>query len=119
MIPPTADTALLTKTALTSLRTIYRPGFRYAKAGVMALSLSPAGQGQGELPFGIVPADTNSDLRAGLMATMDKVNSRYGRGSLHVGRTESTTPTKLWAMKQERRTPHYTTDWKSIPLART
>jgi len=118
MIPSTADTALLTKAALVSLRTIYRTGFKYAKAGVMALSLSPADQGQGELPFGVTPAGAKSELRAGLMATMDRVNDRYGRGSLHIARNESAAPTRQWSMKQERRTPHYTTDWQSIPLAR-
>lgn len=76
MIPATADTALLTKVALASLRSIYRPGFRYAKAGVMALSLSPADQGQGELPFGIAPTNAKSDLRASLMTALDKINDR-------------------------------------------
>jgi DNA polymerase V len=118
MIPSTADTALLTKAALASLRNIYRPGFKYAKAGVMALSLSPAGQGQVELPFGVAPAGAKSDARARLMATMDQVNDRYGRGSLHIAQTDCRAPAKPWAMKQERRTPQYTTDWQALPLAR-
>ncbi len=25
---------------------------------------------------------------------------------------------RTWAMKQERRTPHYTTDWDDLPVAR-
>jgi DNA polymerase V len=119
LVPPTADTALLTRAALANLRTIYREGFGYAKAGVMAMSLSPAGQGQGEFAFDVVPAETKTDARADLMATMDKINDRFGRGSLHMARTRSTTATpQAWTMKQERRTPQYTTDWRSIPLAR-
>lgn len=118
MIPPTADTALLTKTAHAALRTIFRQGFKYAKAGVMALALSPAEHGQVEMPFGIAPDDSKSQLRAELMATMDKVNDKYGRGSLHVAATKSVAVAKPWTMKQERRTPQYTTDWQAIPLAR-
>jgi DNA polymerase V len=118
IIPASADTALLTKAALASLRTIYRAGFKYAKAGVMALSLSPAEQGQAEMPLGVTPAGDGSDLRACLMATMDKVNDRYGRGSLHVARAERSVVTKAWTMKQERRTPNYTTDWRDLVMAR-
>jgi DNA polymerase V len=118
MIPSTADTALLTKAALAGLRSIYRSGFKYAKAGVMALSLSPADQGQGELPFGVTPAGAISDLRANLMSTMDRVNDRFGRGSMHVARAESSTAGKAWTMKQERRTPNYTTDWRDLVMAR-
>lgn len=118
LIPPTSDTALLMKAALASLDTMYRSGFKYAKAGVMALSLSPADQGQCEFPFGIVPANAKSELRSSLMATMDKVNDKYGRGSLHMACTESVAVAKPWAMKQERRTPQYTTSWLDIPLIR-
>jgi DNA polymerase V len=118
MIPATADTALLTKAALANLKTIYRSGFKYAKAGVMALSLSPAAQGQGELPFGVVPEGPKSDARASLMATLDRVNNRYGRGSLRVARADNAVPQRAWAMKQERRTPNYTTDWRDLVLVR-
>lgn len=119
MIPPTADTALLTRVALASLRAIYRQGFKYAKAGVMALALCPADQVQAELPFGIAPDSIKNRHRANLMGTLDKINDKYGHGSLHVARSDSTTPARPWAMKQERRTPHYTTSWKEIPLVRT
>jgi DNA polymerase V len=118
MIPATADTALLTKAALAGLRSIYRSGFKYAKAGVMALSLSPADQGQCEMPFDVMPAGDVTELRAGLMTTMDKVNDRYGRGALHVARAECSTTAKAWTMKQERRTPNYTTDWRDLVMAR-
>lgn len=46
----------------------------------MALPLSPAGQGQVELPFCVAPTGARSDLRASLMATMD-----HGERSVWVG----------------------------------
>lgn len=40
---------MLVRAALESLQAIYRPGFNYAKAGVMLLELSPQGMEQAEL----------------------------------------------------------------------
>ncbi|RZA17048.1 MAG: hypothetical protein EOP02_22065, partial [Proteobacteria bacterium] len=46
---PTADSGLVASSAVRGLRAIYRPGFRYAKAGVMLLDLRDAAVEQREL----------------------------------------------------------------------
>ena len=48
-VRPTQDTAVLVQAALATIQAIYRPGFNYAKAGVMLLELSPQGMEQAEL----------------------------------------------------------------------
>lgn len=113
MARPTSDTGRIVQTACNGLRQVFRPGFRYAKAGVMLVELEGAGQPQGELDLepGVVD-------RGRLMAVVDGVNQRFGRGSLVVGSAGAVGPTKQWGMRQERRTPNYTTSWRDIPIAR-
>ena len=53
-----------------------------------------------------------------LMAALDILNGRYGKGTVHVASTGATNRASTWGMKQERRTPHYTTSWDDIPIAR-
>ena len=53
--------------------------------------------------------------RSRLMAVMDSVNRRAGRGTLQLA---SAGTRNAWAMKRERMTPAYTTQWKELPVAR-
>ncbi|GAA4425733.1 Y-family DNA polymerase [Acidovorax lacteus] len=112
---PTADTRLLVDAALSGIRRVYEPGYRLAKAGVMLLDLSDAQAHQAELDL---DADEARD-RSRLMQAMDKINGRYGKGTLHVGSTGATVRAgREWEMRQERRTPQYTTRWDDVPIAR-
>ena len=105
----TADSRVLVGWGLRMLRRIYRSGYAYQKAGVMLSELRPRTMQQGSLFAGI-----ENDTRAQrLMATMDALNGRYGRGTLRVA-AEGTGP--AWRMKRERLSPGYTTDWKGLPV---
>jgi DNA polymerase V len=109
----TADSAYITQAAVTGLRAIYQPGYKYAKAGIMLLDLQDEQQGQVEL-------DLDADLqdRSLLMSAMDQLNLRYGRGTLALGSAHLGTTPSQWTMKQERRTPRYTTQWNDMMVAR-
>ncbi len=111
---PTADTGEIVNAALRGIRTIYRPGFRMAKAGVMLLDLVPATVQQGELDL----EDEAGRDRSRLMAALDAVNLRYGKGTVHVGSTGTGGNQRAWTMRQERRTPEYTTRLEDVPVAR-
>jgi DNA polymerase V len=107
---PTSDSAHITQTACAILKHIYRPGYKYAKAGVMLMDLQPATRQQ-------LTLDLEADMpenRIRLMQAMDQINRRYGRGSLVLGSGGAPRDIKLWAMKQERMTPAYTTDWAKL-----
>ncbi|MDN7919202.1 Y-family DNA polymerase [Burkholderia gladioli] len=108
LVVPTYDTIALLRVAILALRHIYRPGFRYAKAGVMLFDLVREGRQQRDL-F----AETD-ESRHRLMATVDGLNARYGGGTIRIGRTEAR---QAWEMKQTQRTPAYTTDWSALPIA--
>lgn len=111
---PTADTALLVGAALEGLRYIFRPGFKYAKAGVMLLELQSESLMQQELDL---EGDGAHD-RSQLMAALDTVNRRYGRGVLKMASAGLDGDHRVWSMKQERRTPRYTTRWEDMLVAK-
>jgi DNA polymerase V len=114
---PTADTRALLQAAVGGLRKIYQPGFELAKAGVMLLDLYPAStQQQAELLFD-EPSTRRNEGK--LMEAVDRINARYGQATLHIGSTGHTqTDDAGWRMKQEHRTPRYTTRLDEIPIAR-
>lgn len=111
---PTADTSALVRAAVIGMRSIYRPGFDLIKAGVMLLDLVPDTLQQGELDL---EGDDDRD-RTRLMAAMDCLNDRFGKGTLHVASGGLDDHRREWGMRQERRTPQYTTRWEDVPIAR-
>ena len=42
----------------------------------------------------------------------DQLNQRYGRGTVKVSGQGAYS---AWQMKQERKSPNYTTDWQNLP----
>ena len=108
---PTADTLVLHGPVLQILREIHKPGYRYQKAGVILLDLAPAGQRQ--LSF-LEPSGEEKTRRDALMRVMDRVNTMHGRGTLTLA--ASGLGRKEWHMRQERRSPRYTTSWAELPV---
>jgi DNA polymerase V len=108
---PTADTLALHGPALEILRDIHKPGYRYQKAGVILLDLSPASGRQ--LSF-LEPHGEEKAKRDALMRVMDRINTVHGRGTLALA--ASGLGKKEWHMRQERRSPNYTTSWAELPV---
>ena len=111
---PTADTGELVSAAAASMRRIYKPGYKMAKAGVMLLDLVPGGVLQGEVDL----EEKDHRDRTRLMVALDALNQRYGKGTVHSANTGGTNKRQAWVMKQERRTPQYTTRWEDVPVAK-
>ena len=112
---PTNDSRDINKAALFGLQAIYRTGFNYAKAGVMLLDISHSELMQQELALDDDCADPGSDR---LMQALDTVNQRFGRGTLTLASAGLAGDRRQWSMKQERRTPGYTTDWDGLAVVR-
>lgn len=109
---PCADTLQITGAALMGLKQLFKPGINYCKAGVMLLDLQDASIHQNEL--GLFDFD-DSEKSKRLMKAFDAVTDRFGHGSIQLG--PAMLGTKKWEMRQERRTPHYTTSLADIPKA--
>ena len=78
LAPATADTGTVVRAAKTAALGAWRPGYRYAKAGVMLYGLERAGRRQLSL-FADPVAQAKS---ARLMKALDAVNARYGRRTI-------------------------------------
>jgi DNA polymerase V len=112
---PNDDTSAIVGAALMGLRAIYQPGFRLAKAGVMLLDIEPSSREQFELDLGEPVAERD---RSRLMKAMDSVNGRWGKGTVKVGSGSVGEAPRDWGMKQDRKTPGYTTEWADMPTAK-
>ena len=104
----TDSTADLIRCALQGIRTIYRDGYLYKKAGVMLTGLVPASQTQADL-FD----DRDRGKSKQLMSALDSINDRWGAGTLHYA---SSGITKTWRTQFHRCSPAYTTDWGALPV---
>jgi len=115
---PTADTGAIVQATTLGLQAIYCQGFKYAKAGVMLLDLQPDSVVQGELD--LAEDDSHADIaeKVRLMSALDTINKRYGRGTMRMASAGLDGDRRVWSMRQERRTPAYTTNWVDIPIAR-
>ena len=122
LVRPTGDSAVLVNAATAAVREQFRNGIRYAKAGAVLSDLRPAGQEQGELDLFAsdeVVTKKPPNGRDRLMVAMDALNNRYGRGSIRLGSTavgSNGADVAVWATRQERRSPRYTTKWDEMPV---
>ena len=110
---PTSDTRLLVQAAVRGLEGIYRSGFNYIKAGVMLMELQDGEIEQGELVLEDEPHD-----RGKMMGTLDRLNDRYGRGTVRLASAGTQSEGRIWTMRQSLLTPRYTTCWDDMPVAR-
>ena len=107
---------LLKLPAIDGLHGIYKPGFNFAKAGVMLMDLQPAAEGQLELDL---ESDEPARDRERLMNAVDVINDRFGKGAVRIGSAKPRrAPQGAWETKLERRTPAYTTEWNAMPVVR-
>jgi DNA polymerase V len=106
----TDDTMQLVNVALWILKRIYKPNYHYAKAGVMLGELMPAQGVQTDL-FSQVHSTPKSNM---LMLTMDTINKKIGKESIKLASEGFKRP---WKMKQENKSPSYTTNWNGLVLA--
>ncbi|MCX4216790.1 translesion error-prone DNA polymerase V subunit UmuC [Pseudomonas sp. MCal1] len=98
---PTDDVRLLTKAAVDAVDRVYRPGFKYSKAEVLLMNLCQPGEYTEDL-FAI--SQPNGSTR--VMAVLDLINERWGRGTL---RAASVPSNPAWGMRREMMSQSYTT----------
>ncbi|MBP2872172.1 DUF4113 domain-containing protein [Pseudomonas sp. SWRI144] len=87
--------------AVDSLNRVFRPGFNYSKAEVMLLSLCQPGEYTEDLFSESQPGSSTK-----LMAILDDINQRWGRGTL---RSASVPSNPDWGMRRELMSQSYTT----------
>lgn len=107
---PSDDTRALTQAALSGLKRIFRPGYRYKKAGVVLTLLSDKSSRQATL---FDDADQH-ERSTSLMSALDAINGKFGRDTV---RTAAGGTEQRWSMRAENRSPRFTTCWDELPVA--
>lgn len=107
---PTDDSMMLVKHAVEALRSIYKEGLIYQKAGV-TLSNLVSNDGQ---QLSLFQSEDDNAKSKRMMQALDQTNQKYGRGALFLA-GEGTK--KAWQIKAEYKTPEYTTNWDDLAIA--
>ena len=107
--PPTSDTRVVSRHAIRLLDSIWREGYRYAKAGVILQDFTADSVVQTDL---FSEADT-ADAGAAVMQLMDAINAKVGKVWLAGQGVDH-----AWKMSREKLSPRYTTAWNELPVAR-
>ena len=110
---PSQDTRVFLQAGRVALADMYRPGFAYAKAGVHLLEITSAVGLQADF-FTSAEEETRANQ---LMVTLDRVNARFGSGTLQPGVAGLQEP-RGWAMKRGNKSPAYTTRWADLARAK-
>lgn len=98
----------LTQGATQSIMRLYKPGLLYRKAGLMCHTLVADTQIQSTLEYQSFIPDPRHEK---IMQTIDDAEDRWGRDTLFFASEGTDRP---WRMRQQRRTPHYTTNWNDL-----
>lgn len=104
---PTNDSLEVNRWAAFLCERMFKPDYQYKRAGIMLSEISPVTHSQGDL-LETALADNQK-----LMEALDNLNARYGRGAVKVSTQGAYSG---WQMKQERKSPNYTTSWDDVPL---
>lgn len=103
---PTDDTREILALAQRGLGQIYRLGYPFSKCSILLMDLSQRGELTQDL---FAPAPRRGAER--LMAVVDQINQREGRGTVRIGRVPAA---PAWAMRREMLSPRYTTRWSEV-----
>jgi DNA polymerase V len=109
LLLPTAWTPTLITTALDLLKTLFKPEYRYKKAGVYLSQLRSQEVLQADL-FGLASLEEQA-RQMRLMCVVDAINQHWGNDTLFYGAQGIH---RGWQMRQTRRSPRYTTRWGEI-----
>jgi DNA polymerase V len=110
-VEATNDTLDLIALAVQGVNRFWKQEFRYTKCGVILPDLV-RNDGRQRSLFG--RTDAEQKMHARLMAAMDSVNSKMGRGTLFPAAAGITRP---WKQRSVRKSPCYTTRLEDLPRA--
>lgn len=105
--PPVCDQRVIVSKAVEAARELYRKGYGYKKAGVVATHIM-----QSEDVVGSLFEDTDAmEREQRITSAVDAINGVFGKGTVRLavqgsGRVRSAS---------ERQSPHYTTLWSDLP----
>jgi DNA polymerase V len=110
---PTADTGLITSQLVATISEVFNPRAWYHRADVLLYDLVSDQSLQTDF-FNNLALDKLADSQSRLQA-FDSINKRYGHRTIRYAAEDLS---QAWQPKRQLRSPHYTTAWEDLPVAR-
>ena len=102
---PTDSTLTISKSAVEAVKTIFKKGVKYKRAGVIVTGLVPSDNYQ------INMFATENPKHKPLMQAIDKINKTFKSDKVKLANQDLQ---RTWKMRQERLSPKYTTNINDI-----
>ena len=104
---PTSDQRTIVSKAVGATKLMFKSGYGYKKAGVIATKIIP----NGEVMHSLFEDRAASEREHKITSTLDAINSTFGKGTIKLavqgsGKIKSA---------NDNQSPHYTTKWSDIP----
>ena len=105
--PPTNDQRVIVTSAVSVMKEVFRRGYGYKKAGVIATSILSTS----DMVPSLFEDTTSLEKEHRITSALDHINDTFGQGTVKLavqgsGHIKSSS---------ENRSPHYTTQWSDIP----
>jgi DNA polymerase V len=97
------------KAAGSLLNRIYKPGYKYKKAGIILADIIPDSSKQ----YDLFSSYDNIEKQEKISRVMDSINARYGRNTINICTGGFNND---WEMRREYLSPAYTTDFKQLKV---
>ena len=110
-ISPTNDLFEIVRLAVEALSSIYKPGIKYKKAGVLLSDLSSEGIYNRDLFFQRSENDLLKKMRVNRV--FDRLNSRYGSGTICIAKENYE---KFYLTRRKNLSPAYTSSFYELPV---
>ena len=106
---PTDSSLLISKAAVNAVKSVYKTGIKYKRAGVIVTGLVPTDNHQLDM------FSKEDPKHKPLMSAIDTLNKRYKGDKIKIGNQDLE---RTWKMRQERLSPRYTTNINDIIVVR-
>lgn len=104
---PANDQRTIVTRAVSAVHELFRPGYGYKKAGVIATRIMQ----ESDVVHSLFEDKEASEREQKITSALDAINSTFGRGTVKLAVQGS----GQIRSSSEKRSPHYTTDWNDIP----
>lgn len=99
------------KTGRSLLERIFKPGYKYKKAGIILADIIPDTSKQ----YDLFSSHENIEKQENISRVMDRINTRYGRNAVKVCTGGFNND---WKMRREYLSPSYTTDFNQLKVVK-
>jgi DNA polymerase V len=105
---PINDQRTIVSAAVAAMREVFKSGYGYKKAGVVATHILPAN----EVVHSLFEDSEALEKEQKITSAIDVINAAFGKGTIKLA-TQGSGRIKSASEKQS---PHYTTQWSDIPV---